>query len=110
MPKRLLEPVHDKILVKLMPPPETTTGGILIPEKQRQLTPEGIVVAVGPGHLLQDGTRVPVCVKIGDKVLLPQSHPFYFDFDQYVMLRDEEVPAIIRDPQPEPETKATPEG
>ena len=110
MPKRLLEPVHDRILVKLTPPPETTTGGIVIPENKRQIVPEGTVVAVGPGHLLQDGTRVPVCVKIGDKILLPQSHPFYFDFDQFVMLRDEEVPGIIRDPQPESDAKPPPEG
>jgi chaperonin GroES len=49
-----------------------TAGGILLPESNIAKANEGVVVAVGPGFITKDGTKVPVTLDIGDKVILPE--------------------------------------
>ena len=106
MPKRLLEPTHDRVLIEIVQPRETTAGGIIIPENQRTPQPEGVVIAIGPGRSLDNGTKTTACVTVGDRVLLPQGHSFMFEFKRYMMVMDYEVPAIIRDTEDAPEPAA----
>nr|ABN08541.1 GroES-like [Medicago truncatula] len=70
MAKRLI-PLFNRVLVEKIVPPSKTTAGILLPEKISKLN-SGKVVAVGPGVHGKDGKLLPVAVKEGDTVLLPE--------------------------------------
>ncbi|ONK78514.1 uncharacterized protein A4U43_C02F19580 [Asparagus officinalis] len=70
MAKRLI-PALNRILVEKIAPPSKTSAGILLPEKTAKLN-SGKVIAVGPGARGKDGNLIPVCVKEGDVVLLPE--------------------------------------
>ncbi|CAB3379253.1 10 kDa heat shock protein, mitochondrial [Cloeon dipterum] len=69
--KKLL-PLFDRILVRRAEAVTRTKGGIVIPEKAQTKVLQGEVIAVGPGQRNNKGVVIPVCVKIGDKVLLPE--------------------------------------
>jgi chaperonin GroES len=68
MGKMSLKPLEDRIVVKPGEEEETTVSGIVIPDTAKEKPQEGEVVAVGPGRF-EDGTRVPLDVKVGDKVI-----------------------------------------
>jgi chaperonin GroES len=63
-----LKPLEDRVVVKPGDEQETTVSGIVIPDTAKEKPQEGEVVAVGPGRF-EDGARVPLDVKVGDKVL-----------------------------------------
>ena len=63
-----LKPLEDRIVVKPSEEEETTVSGIVIPDTAKEKPVEGEVVAVGPGRF-EDGNRVPLDVKVGDKVI-----------------------------------------
>lgn len=62
-------PLHDRVLVKRIEQEERTKGGIIIPDTAKEKPQEGEVVAVGPGTRDEDGDRIPLDVKEGDRVL-----------------------------------------
>ena len=68
MAKFSLEPLEDRIVVKPGEAEETTVSGIVIPDTAKEKPQEGEVVAVGPGRF-EEGARVPLDVKVGDKVI-----------------------------------------
>jgi chaperonin GroES len=68
MGKTNLKPLEDRIVVKPGEEEETTVSGIVIPDTAKEKPQEGEVVAEGPGRF-EDGTRVPLDVKVGDKVI-----------------------------------------
>ncbi len=63
------EPLHNRVLIKSMDVEETTKGGIIIADVAKEKPQEGTVVAVGKGARTEDGKRIPMDVKVGDKVL-----------------------------------------
>lgn len=65
-----LKPLFDRVLVKREEAPETTEGGIYVPQNVQQESQRATVVAVGPGRTLDSGSVVPCAVKNGDTVLL----------------------------------------
>lgn len=64
-----LQPIGDRIVVRREAAEEKTAGGILLPDSAKQKPHQGTVVAVGPGKLLDNGTRAPMAVAVGDTVL-----------------------------------------
>jgi len=62
-------PLHDNVLVKRLEAAEEKVGGIIIPDTAKEKPQEGNVLAAGPGKLQDDGTRRPVGVTVGNKVL-----------------------------------------
>lgn len=64
-----LRPLDDRIVVEPLEAEEKTAGGILLPDTARQKPQRGKIVAVGPGKLLESGTRVALSLKAGDEVL-----------------------------------------
>ncbi|XP_050309388.1 10 kDa heat shock protein, mitochondrial-like [Anthonomus grandis grandis] len=69
--KRLV-PLFDRILIKKAEAITKTKGGIVIPEKAAGKVLQGTVVAVGPGQRKEDGSHIPIEVKVGENVLLPE--------------------------------------
>jgi len=64
-----LIPIADRIVVRREAAEAKTAGGILLPDTAKDKPARGVVVAVGPGKMKPDGTRVPMQLKVGDKVL-----------------------------------------
>jgi chaperonin GroES len=68
-----IEPRNDYVLVQTEPKQERTRGGILLPERVQEDRMEAVVLAVGPGGVTANGIRVPIDLKVQDRVLI---HPF----------------------------------
>jgi chaperonin GroES len=65
----MLKPLADRVLVRPSEEEEVTTGGILLPDTAQKRPQEGEVLAVGSGRMLDNGTRVPIALEVGDTVV-----------------------------------------
>jgi chaperonin GroES len=92
-----VRPLHDRILVKRVEEQETMRGGIIIPDTAKEKPQEGKVVAVGSGKIGEDGKRIPLDVKAGDKILFGKysGSEVKIEDDEYLILREEDVLAIL---------------
>ncbi len=91
-----LKPLEDRIVVKPGEEEETTVSGIVIPDTAKEKPQEGEVVAVGPGRF-EDGARVPLDVKVGDKVIYSKygGTEVKVKGDEYLVLSARDVLAVI---------------
>ena len=64
-----IRPLHDRVIVHRLEEEEKTKGGIIIPDTAKEKPQEGKVIAVGPGKILENGTKTTLDVKVGDKIL-----------------------------------------
>ena len=92
-----IRPLYDRILVKRLEAGETKKGGIIIPDTAKEKPLQGEVVAVGPGRLTEEGKRVTMDVKKGDKILIGKysGTEVKIEGDEYVILREDDVLAIV---------------
>ncbi len=93
-----LHPLGERVIVKALAKEEITKSGIILPDTMDKERPEqGEVVSVGPGRLLDDGTRSTMSVKPGNKVLFKKYSPdeFTIDGQEYLVLSESDLLAII---------------
>ena len=92
-----VRPLHDRLLVKRIEESETVKGGIIIPDTAKEKPQEGEVIAVGNGKTLDNGTKVALDVKAGDKILFGKysGTDIKIDGEEYLILREDEVLAVI---------------
>ena len=93
-----IKPLNDKVVVKASSKEEMTKFGLVLPDTTDKEKPEqGEVIAVGPGKLLESGTRAPMSVKIGDKILFKKYSPDEFEIDkeEFLVLSESEIIGII---------------
>ena len=92
-----VKPLYDRVLVKRIEEKEQKRGNIIIPDTAKEKPMEGKVIAVGSGKLNDDGKRIPLEVKVGDRVLFGKyaGTEIKIDDDEHVILREEEVLGII---------------
>ena len=92
----MLKPLGDHVLVKPLSKEEKTQGGIILPDTAKEKPQAGEVIAVGPGRLLENGTRVQPEVKTGDKVIYAKygGTEVKLDGDEYLILRETDIYAI----------------
>ena len=76
-----LKPLQDKVLVRPVKREAISKGGIVLPETAKEKPQEGIVVSVGPGKVTDDGKKIPVSVKPGDKILFTKYGPTEIKID-----------------------------
>ncbi len=90
-------PLHDRILVKRIEEGEQKVGGIIIPDTAKEKPQQGKVVAVGSGKIKDDGTRIALDVKDGDRILFGKysGQEIKLDGEEYLIMREEEVLAIL---------------
>ena len=96
-----LRPLMNRVLIQKAEPLTKTKGGILLPESSKDQLNFGVVVAVGPGRALDNGTLRPVSVKEGDTVLLPEyggSKVTLGDNQDYFLYRDDDLMGTLTDP------------
>ena len=92
-----VKPLNDRVLIKRMEPEQKVKSGIIIPDTAKEKPLEGKVVAVGAGRLDDDGKRVPLEVKAGDRVLIGKyiGTEVKIDDVEHVIVREEEILGII---------------
>lgn len=90
---RRLIPLLDRVLIERFAAETKTKGGIVIPEKAQSKVASGTVVAVGPGGRGENGATIPVAVKEGDKVLLPEygGQKVEIDSKEFYLFRDSDI-------------------
>ena len=94
-----VRPLHDRILIRRIEETENIRGGIIIPDTAKEKPQEGIVVAVGSGKILDDGTRLNLEVKEGDHILFGKysGTDIKIEGEEYLILREDEVLGILAD-------------
>ena len=90
-------PLNDRVLIRRMDPKETIRGGIIIPDTAKEKPLEGEVIAVGPGRLDDNGKKVPMSVKAGQKVLVGKYSGTEIKIDEveHVIVREDEILGIV---------------
>jgi chaperonin GroES len=89
-------PLNDRILVKRVEEEEKTAGGIYIPDSAKEKPQKGEIVAAGKGKTSDEGTRIPLEVKVGDKILFGKysGTELKLEGTEYIMMREEDVLGI----------------
>ena len=92
-----VHPLHDRLLVRRIEEKETAKGGIIIPDTAKEKPQEGEVLAVGNGKILDNGTKVALDVKVGNKILFGKysGTEIKIDGEDVLILREEEVLAVL---------------
>ncbi|MCL4813256.1 MAG: co-chaperone GroES [Vicinamibacteraceae bacterium] len=92
-----VRPLHDRIIVKRIEEQEQKIGGIIIPDTAKEKPQQGKVEAVGKGKIKDDGTVLPLDVKVGDTILFGKysGQDIKIDGDEYLIMREDEVLAIV---------------
>ena len=90
-------PLHDRVLIRRIEEQETVKGGIIIPDTAKEKSQEGEVVAVGTGKRLEDGTVVPLDVKVGDRILFGKysGAEIRLETQDYLILREDEIVGVV---------------
>jgi chaperonin GroES len=92
-----LRPLGDRVVVKPVEREERTKSGIVLPDTAKEKPQEGIVEAVGTGRLLDNGTKVPMELQVGDKILYAKyaGNEFKVDEIEYLIISEKDVLAIV---------------
>ncbi|HXF84927.1 MAG TPA: co-chaperone GroES [Anaerolineales bacterium] len=95
--KLKLKPLGGRVIVEPIEQEEVTAGGILLPETAKEKPQEGKVLAVGPGERDEDGDRIPMDVKVGDRVLFAKysGTEVKVDGKKLLILRESDILAIV---------------
>jgi chaperonin GroES len=92
-----VRPLHDRLVVRRIEEKETAKGGIIIPDTAKEKPQEGSVLAVGNGKVLENGTKVAMDVKVGDKILFGKysGTEIKIEGEDVLILREDEVLAVL---------------
>src|SRR6266478_7685125 len=95
--KTNITPLHDRVIVKRIDEGEQVRGGIIIPDSAKEKPQEGEVIAAGEGKYKEDGTRQPLDVKPGDRVLFGKysGSEIKIDGDEFLIMREDEILGIL---------------
>jgi chaperonin GroES len=92
-----VRPLHDQVIVQRLEEEERTKGGIIIPDTAKEKPIEGKVIAVGTGKNKKDGTKIPLEVKKGNRVLYAKyaGTEVKIDGEEYLIMKEDDILAII---------------
>jgi chaperonin GroES len=88
-----LRPLHDRVVIKRAEEQEQVRGGIIIPDTAKEKPQQGDVIAVGDGKILQDGSRIPLDIKEGDRVLFGKysGTEVKIEEEEFLIMREDEI-------------------
>lgn len=94
-----IKPLHDRVVVKRLDELTKTSGGIIIPDTAKEKPSEGIVEAVGDGVRTEDGKVIPMCVKVGDKVLFAKwgGTEVKLNGEDRVIMKESDILAVVEE-------------
>jgi chaperonin GroES len=92
-----LKPLGDRVVVRPLTVEQTTKSGIVLPDTAKEKPQQGEVIAAGDGRVKEDGERVPMDVKVGDKVLFAKyaGTEFKLDNEELLILSEKDILAIV---------------
>ena len=92
-----IRPLHDRVIVQRIDEEEKTKGGIIIPDTAKEKPQEGKVIAVGPGKILENGTKTTLDVKVGDKILFGKysGTEIKIEGEEFLMMREDDILGVI---------------
>ena len=92
-----LRPLNDRVLVLRIDEEEKTSGGIIIPDTAKEKPQEGKVIAVGPGKKDENGDRIPMTVKVGDRVLFSKYGGSDINIDgvEHLIMQEDDILAVL---------------
>jgi len=92
-----VRPLHDRLLVRRIEESETAKGGIIIPDTAKEKPQKGEVLAIGNGKILENGTKLLLDVKVGNKILFGKytGTEIKIDGEEVLILREDEVLAVL---------------
>ena len=95
--KTKLRPLHDRVLVKRLEETDERHGSIIIPDSAKEKPQEGKVIAAGTGKVTEEGKKLPLAVKEGDRVLFGKysGSEVKLDGEEYLILREEDILGIL---------------
>ena len=93
----MLKPLGDRVVIRVLEQEEKTARGIFLPDTPKEKPSQGEVVAVGPGKLQDDGKRVALDVKVGDKIIFSKyaGTEVKFEGTKYLIVSERDILAII---------------
>ena len=93
----MLKPLGDRVVIRVLEQEEKTASGIFLPDTAKEKPSQGEVVAVGPGKVQDDGKRVALDVKVGDKIIFSKyaGTEVKFEGTKYLIVRERDILAII---------------
>ena len=93
----MLKPLGDRVVIRVLEQEEKTASGIFLPDAAKEKPSQGEVVAVGPGKLQDDGKRVALDVKVGDKIIFSKyaGTEVKFEGTKYLIVSERDILAII---------------
>jgi len=96
-PTTQLRPLHDRVLVKRLERLDDKHGSIIIPDSAREKPQEGKVMAVGTGRVTEDGKKLPLALKAGDRILFGKysGSEVKLDGQEYLIMKEEDVLGIL---------------
>ena len=88
-----IEPLGDRVVIKATPKEEVSKGGIVLPDTAKEKPQEGKIIAVGPGRLTEEGKRIAMDVKKGDKVIYSKyaGTEFKLDGEELIIMREGDI-------------------
>jgi chaperonin GroES len=88
-----LQPLADRVLVKPIEKEEKTKSGIYLPDTAKEKPQEGEIMAVGPGKMTDDGKRIPLDLKVGDRVIYARygGQEYKLDDEEFIILRESDI-------------------
>ncbi len=92
-----IKPLGEKVIIRPISAEQKTVGGIVLPDTAKEKPQQGEVLAVGPGRILDNGTRVPMEVKVGDKVMFSKyaAVDIKVDDEDLILLNERDIHAIL---------------
>jgi chaperonin GroES len=95
--KTTLRPLHDRVLIKRLEEQDERHGSIIIPDSAKEKPQEGKVIAVGTGRVTEDGKRLPLAVKAGDRILFGKysGSEVKIDGTEYLIMKEEDILGIL---------------
>ncbi len=88
-----IQPLGDRVVIKPTPKEEVSKGGIVLPDTAKEKPQEGKIIAAGPGRLTEEGKRIAMEVKKGDKVIYSKyaGTEFKLDSDELIIMREGDI-------------------
>ncbi|HAF50369.1 MAG: chaperonin GroES [Synergistaceae bacterium] len=92
-----VKPLGDRVVVKVLTQEEKTKGGIVLPDTAKEKPQEGEVISVGSGRVLDNGQKLPLEVKVGDRVIFSKyaGTEIKIDGEEYLILSERDVLAVV---------------
>ena len=97
MAKLKFRPLHDRVVVKRIDAEEKSSGGIIIPDSVKEKPSQGEIIAVGPGARDEDGKRIPMDVKAGDRILFGKwsGTEVKIDGEDLIIMKESDILGLV---------------